>query len=403
LIIAALLAVIVRPAILWLHFQAHLPRGLAVAVVYLGVAILVPLALLLAIPAIVDALSYVASLDYPSILNNITDGLRSSLASIKAAQLPVAALDAYVDRTADALLAELQQVTPTAVEPPPLATILRSLSSVLTTSFEFAAGLVGAVFSQVAILIFTFLASIYISLSAHTYRDAFLRLAPPVYRPEIATLLDRIERMWNAFFRGELTLMLLIGGITWVGLTALGMPGAFSLAIIAGLLELIPNLGPIIATIPAVIVALLQGSNYLPVSHLAFAGLVILFYILVQQLENNLIVPRVLGGAVELPPLIVMTGVLVGASVGGILGALLATPVVATGREILRYVLQKLKGEELFPPEAALEPAVRPSTRPSQRLQEWLLKRQALSRSTAPRPRDPEISPSNKGDPDAED
>jgi hypothetical protein len=97
------------------------------------------------------------------------------------------------------------------------------------------------------------------------------------------------------------------------------------------------------------IVALVQGSAYLPIDHLAFAGLITLFYILVQQVENNLIVPRVLGAAVDLPPLVVMTGAVVGAYVGGILGVMLATPVIATGREILTYIYRKLLDEEPFP------------------------------------------------------
>jgi hypothetical protein len=93
----------------------------------------------------------------------------------------------------------------------------------------------------------------------------------------------------------------------------------------------------------------MQGSDYLPISHLAFAGLIILFYILVQQVENNLIVPRVLGDAVELPPLVVMTGAVIGAYVGGILGVMLATPIIATGREILGYLYRKLLDQEPFP------------------------------------------------------
>jgi predicted PurR-regulated permease PerM len=152
--------------------------------------------------------------------------------------------------------------------------------------------------------------------------------------------------LWNNFFHGELVLMLVVGGMTTIGLAALGVPGALYLGIIAGLLEIIPNFGPIIATVPAVIVALIQGSAFLPISNLAFAGLIILFYILVQQVENNLIVPRVLGAALELPPLIVMTGIVIGASAGGILGALLATPVIASGREVLHYIYRKMMEQE---------------------------------------------------------
>jgi predicted PurR-regulated permease PerM len=245
--------------------------------------------------------------------------------------------------------------------------------------------LVGAVFSRAAMIVFMFLASIYISLDAPTYRDALLQLAPAAYQPELSFLLSRIERVWNGFFRGELTLMLVIGVMTTIGLTVLGVPGALYLGVIAGLLELVPTMGPIIATVPAVIVALVQGSATLPVSHLALAGLVILFYILVQQVENNLIVPRVLGEAVDLPPLIVMTGVIVGASVGGILGALLATPVIATGREVLRYIHRKLL--DLDPNQ--VEEKVAESATPSQSWQSSLaveFQKRIKSRSLDPRP-----------------
>jgi predicted PurR-regulated permease PerM len=222
-------------------------------------------------------------------------------------------------------------------------------------------------------IVFIFLASIYISLDAHTYRGALLQAIPADFQPEISTLLARIERMWGAFFQGELRLMLVIGVITTIGLTALGMPGALYLGIIAGLLEIIPTIGPIIAAVPAVIVALVQGSAYLPIGNLAFAGLIILFYVLVQQAENNLIVPRVLGDAVELSPLVVMIGAVVGASVGGILGVMLATPVIATGREILGYFYRKLLDQEPFP----IKETVPESGTSSSPARDWLSSRLA--------------------------
>lgn len=374
LILAALIAVIVRPVILWLYNRLHLPYGLAVALVYLLVIILVPLAVVLAVPLIVDAVGYVASLDYPAILRNVIAWLRSTLASIRAVDLPGEALDVYVDQSIDSFLTALQTTEPTGVlEPPSVETILGSLGSALTATFGAAAGLAGAVISQIALLVFMFLASIYISLGANTYRDALIEVIPPAYRTEFATLIARIERIWNAFFRGILTLMFIIGGATLLGLTVLGMPGALSLAIIAGLLEIIPSLGPVIAAIPAVVVALLQGSNYLALNNFVFAGLVILFYVLIQQIENTVIVPRVLGDALELPPLIIITGVLVGASVGGILGALLATPIIATGVEIVRFIYRKIQGKDPFPPkEAKPEPAAPTPSRLRERLRRWV-------------------------------
>ena len=176
----------------------------------------------------------------------------------------------WVDQTVDALLADLQQVTlPTAPEPPSLDAILGSLVSVVTTTFDLAASLIGTVASKVTLLIFLFLASMNISLQAHTYRGALLHVVPAAYQSEISTLLSRIEQLWNAFFRGQLTLMFLVGLISWLGLAALGVPGALYLGIIAGLLEIIPNIGPVISAIPAVIVAVLHGVGLPPAQ---FAG-----------------------------------------------------------------------------------------------------------------------------------
>jgi predicted PurR-regulated permease PerM len=372
LVVAALLAVIVRPMITWLHEGLRLPRGVAVAVTYLGLAILVPLAIVLAVPAVVNALQFVVGLDYDGLLVRGAAWLNRTLAALKAARLPVDALDAYVDELLDTLLVALQSATPiTTPEPPPVDTIIQALGAALTTTFGAAASLIGGVVSTAVLMLFIFLASIHMSLSAHTYREACLRAMPAAYRPELTELLARIVRVWNGFFRGQLILMLVIGVLSWLGLAALGVPGALSLGIVAGLLELIPNLGPVIATIPAVMVALLQGSSYLLISPLAVAVIVLLYYVVLQQLENSVIVPRVLGDAVELPPLVVMTGVLVGSTTAGILGALLAAPVIGTGREVLRYVYRKLLGEEPFPAEAAPKQAERPSVG----LRQWLDRR----------------------------
>jgi predicted PurR-regulated permease PerM len=155
--------------------------------------------------------------------------------------------------------------------------------------------------------------------------------------------------------------MLIIGVVTWIGSTAIGLPGAFALATIAGVMELIPNLGPFLAAVPAVIVALIQGSTYLGVNHLTFALIVIGLYVVIQQIENTFIVPRVLGEAVNLHPLVVIIGVIVGANVAGILGALLAAPVIASIREILGYLYAKILGEDPYPPQPVQPEEVTPS------------------------------------------
>jgi predicted PurR-regulated permease PerM len=371
LIIAGLMAVLVRPPIAWLHHKLHLPLGLAVGLVHLLLVVIVPVIVALLVPAIIDASRYILDLDYDSIIQRITNWSLTTLTAIKAFQMPSKDLDRIVDRSVDDLILGLQNATPT-FEVPPVSTIIQSLTSALSTTFGAATGLIGDVFSTIILIIFIVLASIYFSLSAHTYRSRFIEAVPVAYQSEMGTLLDRIGITWNSFFRGQLSLMVIIGVMSWVGLTILGVPGALGLAIVAGVLEIIPNLGPVIATIPAVIVALIQGSTYLPISPAWLAIIVALFYLLVQQLENSVIVPRVLGDAVGLPPLIVMTGVLVGTIVAGILGALLATPVIATAYEILRYVYAKMMDQEPFQTPLNKRAAGPPTTPLPQRVRRWV-------------------------------
>jgi predicted PurR-regulated permease PerM len=353
LIIAVLLAIIVRPLILWLHNKVHMSFGLAVLVVYLIVAVLLPLALLLAIPAILDTVRYILSLDYSAILQDVIAWLHSTLNAIKALPISSKILNLYVDQTIDSLLQTIDQITVAPPQPASVDTMIQSLTTALSTTFQTAAGVLASLLSGFGLMLFTFMASLFITLGADRYREAILRAIPDRFRSEVTILIAKIEQTWKAFFQGELILMLFIGVISWLGLTILGIPGAFYLGMIAGLCEFLPNIGPTLAMIPAVIVALTQGSTILQVSPLFMACIVILFYILVQQFENNLISPRVLGKALDLPALVVMTGALVGAEVGGLLGLLIATPVIATFRDIVGYVYRKILGENPFPPKEA--------------------------------------------------
>jgi predicted PurR-regulated permease PerM len=127
----------------------------------------------------------------------------------------------------------------------------------------------------------------------------------------------------------------------------IGVPGALFLAVIAGLLEVIPTFGPIIATIPAVIIALIQGSTrFTDMNHVLFAVIVIIAYTLIQQLESNIVAPKVMGNSVKLPPLVVLVSITAGFQVAGVLGAILAVPVVANLKTILSYLWAKVHGRD---------------------------------------------------------
>lgn len=139
---------------------------------------------------------------------------------------------------------------------------------------------------------------------------------------------NRLEVKLGGWVRGELTLMLVIGTMTYIGLSLLGIPFALPLALLAGVLEVIPNIGPTIAAIPAIVIAFLTGSP-------AIGGVTLLLYILIQQLENNLIVPKVMSAAVGIHPLITIVVLLIGLRVGGVMGMVLGVPTFIIFRTIL--------------------------------------------------------------------
>ena len=352
LVIASLIAFLVRPLIGFLSIRLRWPRSLAVLVTYLLATVIILLAPLVLVPPIVDAVNFLIGLDYQVLLDNFLQWLELSLLNLKATNYQILGFRLYLDSVIDPILAALQDAAPEfALEPPSMSVIIDSIGSAFVVSYGVAVNVVGTLFSGIVAFIFMILASIYFSIDAPRFYKMFLRVIPRPLRSEIEILSARLRDIWDAFFRGQITLMILIGVTVWLGLTLLGLPGAFALGVISGVLELIPNLGPFLAAIPAVVVALLQGSTVLNVNNFVFALIVIGFYVLVQAFENYAVVPKVLGGAVKVHPLVVITGVLVGASVAGILGALLAVPVIASSREIVQYLYLKIQDEEPFPPE----------------------------------------------------
>jgi len=347
--VGALIAFLLMPLIDFFNNKFKMPRLLAVLTAYLLLIVVVLFSPLVFLPPIVDGFNYLFSLDYQILIEQSVNWVEQTLLQLQQVNPQFLGVSINLDSIIEPALDLVQDTGTNIVALPALDTLINSLRSAVTFTFGFATNVAGRVVVTVLTLIVTLLSAIYMSLGAHNFMNYFLSLAPEPYRPEAAKLLSRLRKTWRAYFRGQLYLMLMIGVVTWIGGTAIGLPGALALAFIAGVMELIPNLGPFLAAIPAIIVALIQGSTYLGVSNLVFALIVIGLYILIQQLENTFIVPRILGEAVDLHPLVVMIGVLVGANVAGILGTLLAAPIIASIREILRYLYAKILDEEPFP------------------------------------------------------
>lgn len=180
----------------------------------------------------------------------------------------------------------------------------------------FAAATMGAAGNLVVVLIL----GVYLAADPGVYRRGTLRLVPDAVRPRVAAALSECGRQLRKWLVGQLVAMLAIAAVTALGLWALGIPYAVALAVIAGLLEFVPFLGPIAAAVPAVLVGFSQSPET--------ALYVALLYFVIQQLEGHLLTPLVQRWAVAMPPALAVLAVIVFGVLFGIPGVLFAVPLM---------------------------------------------------------------------------
>lgn len=188
-------------------------------------------------------------------------------------------------------------------------------------------------FSNLVFLISTLFFSYYLILEEDVIKKLVIKFIDEKDASFLSNLFEKVERRLGSWFWGEIWLMSIVGAFTYIGLLLLQMPYALPLAVLAGLLEVVPNLGPTISAIPALIIGLSRSP------FLFFANLSL--YFIVQQLENNLIVPLVMKKAVNLNPLVTLLSLLIGGNIAGVLGVLLAVPITLIIETILMELTNK--------------------------------------------------------------
>jgi predicted PurR-regulated permease PerM len=182
----------------------------------------------------------------------------------------------------------------------------------------------------------------YLLVDLPRLRRGAMALVPPARREEIRGLMDRIGQAVGGFFRGQLLVALFVGVASSIGLWAIGLPFWLLVGMVAGVFNLVPLVGPFIGGGLAVIIALISGQPLKAV----WAALVLLA---VQQIDNHLISPNVMGRTVQLHPVVVMLALLVGASFAGLFGMLVIVPLVAVAKIVFLFVWSKYVdyGDEL--------------------------------------------------------
>lgn len=286
--VAAVLAAGISPAVwrvrvLWrFYFKRPIRQGAAVSIVYLPFLITVVLLAIFVVPPLISESRELAS------------------------QLP-----ALIDQN---ILQPLGRFVPVETVRAELRDGIEVPRSRVYFFVRSAATVVGAV---IAILFMI----AYMLIDAPRLRNTFLLIYPPDVRGERRRTLNRIASRMSSWLAGQLILSLIIGVATFIGLVALRIPYALPLAIVAAVGELIPVIGPTVGAVPALAMALLS-SRWQFWSVLAFA-------VILQKAENLFIVPRVMSRKVQVSPLAVFIAFMAGASLLGILGAILAIPVTA--------------------------------------------------------------------------
>jgi len=200
---------------------------------------------------------------------------------------------------------------------------MQKATSTIKSFFRSTFGVLGDVY----VILFL---GLFFTAGPKSYINGFLALFTPKAKPKAKAITQKVGITLTKWLKGKLFSMLIVAVLTIIGLLIIGVPMAFTLGLIAGILNFIPNFGPLIALIPAVLIGLLEG----PTTAMLVAGL----YILVQILESNLITPQIQKRLIEIPPaIIIIAQLFMGVLTGG-WGLVLATPIVA----IIMVVVQEL-------------------------------------------------------------
>lgn len=242
------------------------------------------------------------------------------------------------------------------------------ISSLTVPAFSFLGGALTAIVNLLLLLSILF----YLIRDGALFADRLVQLTPPLYRNDMRRLLYELAQVWNAYLRGQITLSLIMGTAAFLLATILGIPNPIILGIISGLLEFIPSIGSGLAIFPAALLALASQSSTFPfLEGGAFMVVAIVGWAILQNIEAIILVPRVMGGSLNLHPVAVIVAVVIGANLAGALGIVLAAPSVATLRVFGQYIYGKLFDVQPFPPIRATQARPTPPR--------WVMRRVWLS------------------------
>ncbi len=298
--VALLFSSVLETPVYWLQ-RKKIPRALSMIFIYVVVISVLSFLTLSIIPPLADQIRQL-SITFPSYLERFLNVFKTSPEAF------------------DSFRRGLQGLAST------LAT--GTTNNVLGSLFNFFGGFI----SSVVVLVVTF----YLVVEEDAMKRMLRSAVPDHYHPYLTQLFGKMQTKLGAWLRGQLILSLIVGVLVYIGLSILGVPYALVLAPLSALLEFVPYVGPITAAVPAVVIAL----SLSPVKGL----IVVAMYVLIQQLENHILVPKVMQKAVGINPVISIMAILTGLKIAGALGVLVAIPLVAALSVLVKDFYPEIKG-----------------------------------------------------------
>ncbi len=315
LIIAAFVAYLISPAVNFLMERTKLSRTAAVNIVYFS-----SLILLVGVPSTLTPIFF----DEIKIVAQDLLDLSNEISAILIQPVRFGGMVFHFEQLG-ASLANVQNAVLTPIPE-------KALALLETTS-------VGVLWFLVIIV------AVHLFMSEWPHiRVRLLEMSPSSYHDDLRELYRRVRGVWMAYLRGQIVLMIIVGIVFTIAWVIMGIPGALVLGVIAGLFTLVPDVGPFVAVILTMAVALLEGSSWIPLSNFLVAGIVFIVYLVLINLKNFWLRPYIMGRSVHMNEALIFIAIMIATILEGIMGALLVVPVLASVVVILEYLRRRVLG-----------------------------------------------------------
>ncbi|GAB4520646.1 MAG: AI-2E family transporter [Anaerolineales bacterium] len=227
--------------------------------------------------------------------------------------------------------------------------LISSLQTVLSQAGSILSAVATSAVSLMGWLLFVLLVSYFVLSDSGQVPDMVRYLHIPGYDYDVRRMGREFNRIWNAFLRGQILIIALVILASGLLLSILGMRFAFNVALLVGLARFVPYIGTFTTDIIIFLVAIFQSGNYLGMSQTSYAFLVLGMAILLDQVFDNIISPRILGQSLGVHPAAVLIGAILAARLLGFVGLVLAAPVLASLRLLARYAFRKMLDMDPWP------------------------------------------------------